>query len=214
MSTSNLDLNTSSWATESLQKSDALTNPLDSLLPPSSAPQSPLDPSLLPTSPLPQLPLGSPNPNPNPYLTSAAIVPDFNADGKTDKLWVNVQTGEILVRLMNGTQVLQQGSLGKYDLTAYDYKLADFNGDNKTDFLLRNKTTGDNLIVLMDGTRVANYLTLDRVDPGWTANIGDFNGDRKTDIFWNNATTGENAIWQMNGTTVISANVLETTGPG
>ncbi|MFM6282014.1 MAG: FG-GAP repeat domain-containing protein, partial [Dolichospermum sp.] len=100
--------------------------------------------------PLPQLPLGSPNPNPNPYLTSAAIVPDFNADGKTDKLWVNVQTGEILVRLMNGTQVLQQGSLGKYDLTAYDYKLADFNGDNKTDFLLRNKTTGDNLIVLMD----------------------------------------------------------------
>ena len=158
--------------------------------------------------------LGSANPNPNPYLTSAAIVPDFNGDGKTDKLWVNAQTGEILVRLMNGTQVLEQASLGKYDLNTWDYKTADFNSDNKTDFLLRNKPTGDNVIVLMDGAKVSSYLTLDRVDPGWTANIGDFNGDRKTDIFWNNATTGENAIWQMDGTKVVSATVLETTAPG
>ncbi|MFN5592589.1 MAG: VCBS repeat-containing protein, partial [Aphanizomenon sp.] len=83
---------------------------------------SPLADPLLPTNPLATLPVGSANPNPNPYLTSAAVVPDFNGDGKTDKLWVNAQTGEILVRLMNGTQVLEQGSLGKYDLTAYDYK--------------------------------------------------------------------------------------------
>ncbi|MFO5472602.1 MAG: hypothetical protein ACLBM2_01550, partial [Dolichospermum sp.] len=55
-----LDLNTSSWTPESPPKLDALTNPLNPLLPPSSAPQSPLDPSLLPTNP--QLPLGSPNP--------------------------------------------------------------------------------------------------------------------------------------------------------
>lgn len=96
----------------------------------------------------------SANPNPNPYLTSAAIVPDFNGDGKTDKVWVDSTTGEIIIRLMDGTKVVEQGSLGNFDLSAYDYKIADFNNDAKTDFLLRNKTTGENSIVLMDGTKV------------------------------------------------------------
>ncbi|MFY7885970.1 MAG: FG-GAP repeat domain-containing protein, partial [Dolichospermum sp.] len=139
------DLNTSSFSVRSSSVS-ALADPL------------------VPTNPLPTLPIGgSANPNPNPYLTSAALVPDFNGDGKTDKLWVNVQTGEILVRLMNGTQVLEQASLGKYDLNTWDYKTADFNSDNKTDFLLRNKTTGENVIVLMDGAKVSSFLALDRV---------------------------------------------------
>ncbi|MDP5017057.1 MAG: VCBS repeat-containing protein, partial [Dolichospermum sp.] len=162
----------------SLEKSQGLITSLDTRQ--SSAPQAQEDPLIpLPIDALPDLQIpvgGSANPNPNPYLTSAAIVPDFNGDGKTDKLWVNVQTGEILVRLMNGTQVLEQSSLGQYDLTTWEYKTADFNSDNKTDFLLRNKTTGENVVVLMDGARVASFMDLDRVDPGWNANIGDFNG--------------------------------------
>ena len=145
----------------SLQKSQELTTFSDTPMSSSSSVSALADP-LVPTNPLAQIPIGgSANPNPNPYLTSAAIVPDFNGDGKTDKLWVNAQTGEILVRLMNGTQVLEQASLGKYDLNTWEYKTADFNSDNKTDFLLRNKATGDNVIVLMDGAKVSSYLTLD-----------------------------------------------------
>lgn len=121
----------------------------------------------------------SANPNPNPYLTSAAIVPDFNGDGKTDKVWVDSTTGEIIIRLMDGTKVVEQGSLGQFDLSAYDYKIADFNADGKTDFLLRNKTTGENSIVLMDGTRVGSAAALSSVDAAWSPQIGDFNGDRK-----------------------------------
>ena len=102
-----LSLDTNTWGLQSLEKSGSLTTPLDTPLGKSSASQSQADP-LVPTNPLPVLPVGSANPNPNPYLTSAAILPDFNGDGKTDKLWVNAQTGEILVRLMNGTQVLEQ----------------------------------------------------------------------------------------------------------
>ena len=125
-----LSLDTNAWGQESLKKSNSLTTSLDTINPISSAPESQADP-LLPTNPLPVLPVGSANPNPNPYLTSAALVPDFNGDGKTDKLWVNAQTGEILVRLMNGTQVLEQASLGQYDLNTWDYKTADFNGENR-----------------------------------------------------------------------------------
>ncbi len=61
---------------------------------------------------------------------------------------------------MNGTQVLEQASLGKYNLNTWTYKTADFNSDNKTDFLLRNKATSDNVIVLMDGAKVSSYLHL------------------------------------------------------
>ncbi|MDB9357647.1 VCBS repeat-containing protein, partial [Nodularia spumigena CS-587/03] len=154
------------------------------------------------TATIPNL-FGGSNPNPNPYLTSAAIVPDFNGDGKTDKLWVNAETGEIVLRLMDGTRIIEEASLGQYDLSSMSYKIADFNGDGKTDFLLRNQTTGDNRIVLMDGTRVANTLALESVDPNWTASIGDFNGDRKTDIFWHSNQSGQNAIWTMDGTTVV-----------
>lgn len=203
----------------SLQKSGELANSpvgnsaFDISLPTgnngSSSESSPLD--LIPQLPIPNI---SNNPNPNPYLTSAAITPDFNGDGKTDKVWINTQTGEIVVRLMDGATTTQEASLGQYDLTTWSYKIADFNSDGKTDFLLRNNATGENAIVLMDGTRVANFVYLDKVDPGWDAKIGDFNGDRKTDIFWHNATTGENAVWTMDGTTVVSANVLETTGVG
>src|SRR6056297_1649565 len=89
---------------QSLQQSASLLdyfsasedNGLTSTLPSSNS-SSPLN-----TTPtIPNL-FGGANPNPNPYLTSAAIVPDFNADGKTDKLWINAETGEIIVRLMDG----------------------------------------------------------------------------------------------------------------
>ncbi|MEA5564907.1 VCBS repeat-containing protein [Anabaena sp. UHCC 0399] len=200
----------------SLQKSQSLINPSQGLsdfnitLPTnnSSSPEpSPLDF-------LPQSPFTTVNPNPNPYLTSAAITPDFNGDGKADKVWVNTQTGEIVVRLMDGATTVQEASLGQYDLTTWSYKIADFNSDGKTDFLLRNNATGENAVALMDGTRVANFVYLEKVDAGWEAKIGDFNGDRKTDIYWHNATTGQNAIWTMDGTTVTSANVLDTTDVG
>ncbi|MDZ8052559.1 MAG: FG-GAP repeat domain-containing protein [Aulosira sp. ZfuVER01] len=160
---------------------------------------------------------GGANPNPNPYLTSAAIVPDFNGDGKTDKIWVDAQTGETQVWLMDGTTVAAKGSLGKIDLASTVYKIGDFNGDNKTDFLLRNQVTGQNTIVLMDGTNVASLIPLDTLDSSWTPLIGDFDGDRKTDIFWRNTQTGQNAIWLVDGSNpgqvIKSGTMLDTVDP-
>ncbi|MBW4561577.1 MAG: VCBS repeat-containing protein [Mojavia pulchra JT2-VF2] len=157
------------------------------------------------------------NPNPNPYLTSAAIVPDFNADGKTDKIWVDSQTGETQVWLMDGTNVIQKGSLGQIDVSSTVYKIGDFNADGKTDFLLRNQVTGENSIVLMDGTNVANFIPIDTLDASWTPYIGDFDSDRKTDILWRNNQTGQNAIWLVDATNpnqvVKSATFIESVDP-
>uniref|UniRef100_UPI0035CBF547 FG-GAP repeat domain-containing protein n=1 Tax=uncultured Nostoc sp. TaxID=340711 RepID=UPI0035CBF547 len=171
-----LSLNTSKWVSESFAKSQILTNSFEGLNydlgfgNKSSSLALESEPVTAPVK-------TSANPNPNPYLTSAAITPDFNGDGKTDKVWVDSTTGEIIIRLMDGTNVLEQGSLGNFDISAYDYKIADFNADGKTDFLLRNKTTGENSIALIDGTKVANAASLTSVDPAWTPQIGDFNGD-------------------------------------
>jgi hypothetical protein len=159
-----LSLNTTGWASDSFKKSEILTSSLENI--DSNLGFGNKSSSLaIQTEPATQPVKTSSNPNPNPYLTSAAITPDFNGDGKTDKVWVDSTTGEIIIRLMDGTKVLEQGSLGQFDLSAYDYKIADFNADGKTDFLLRNKTTGENSIVLMDGTKVANAASLSSVDP-------------------------------------------------
>ncbi|QIR36614.1 VCBS repeat-containing protein [Tolypothrix sp. PCC 7910] len=178
-----------------------------------------------PTIPTIKLPLAGSNPNPNPYLTSAAIAPDFNGDGKTDKVWVDQTTGELKVRLMNGSTTLAEasnkdngnvkGTLGAIQLTPTTIsKIGDFNGDGKTDLLLRDQATGINQIMLMNGVDAPTVVALDKVDPAWTPLIGDFNGDRKTDIFWRNAKTGENAIWTVDATNkekpITSATVIDT----
>ncbi|MBD2337547.1 VCBS repeat-containing protein [Calothrix sp. FACHB-156] len=160
---------------------------------------------------------GSANPNPNPYITSPAIVPDFNGDGKTDKIWVDAQTGETQVWLMDGTNVAAKGSLGQIDLASTVYKIGDFNGDGKTDFLLRNQVTGQNSLVLMDGVNVAGLIGLDALDSSWTPLIGDFDGDRKTDIFWRNNQSGQNAIWLVDGSNpsqvIKSGTLLDSLDP-
>lgn len=185
------------------------------------------NPTTTPTLPNIKIPGGSANPNPNPYLTSAAIAPDFNADGKTDKVWVDTTTGELKVRLMDGSSVLAEGSnkdngtvkatLGAVQLTPTTVsKIGDFNGDGRTDLLLRDTATGTNQLVLMNGVDAPTIVALDSLDAAWTPLIGDFNGDRKTDILWRNAKTGDNAIWQIDATkpqAVTSATVIETLDP-
>jgi hypothetical protein len=215
----NLSLDTKSWAASSFQTSKILVSPFDQTTDSgySRSSSSSLSTSEIPNSVSTKSLFGSPNPNPNPYLTSAAIVPDFNGDGKTDKIWVDAQTGETQVWLMDGTTVAAKGSLGQIDLASTVYKIADFNGDNKTDFLLRNQVTGENTIVLMDGTNVAGLVPLDSLDSSWTPLIGDFDGDRKTDIFWRNTQTGQNAVWLVDGSNpgqvIKSGTMLDTVDP-
>ncbi len=206
----------------SLSSLTGSTNYAQDLATPTAAPAA--TPTPIPAPTLSNLIPGlSPNPNPNPYLTSAAITPDFNGDGKTDKVWVDMTTGELKVDLMNGATVTAEatnkngGTLSAIQLTpTTTVKIGDFNGDGKTDLLIRDQATGTNEIALMNGVNAPTIVKLDSLSSAWTPLIGDFNGDRKTDILWHNTQTGQNAMWLIDATQsqpVTSATTLATLAP-
>ncbi|MBF0292065.1 MAG: VCBS repeat-containing protein [Nitrospinae bacterium] len=92
-------------------------------------------------------------------------VGDFNADGKSDILWRNADSGVTVVWLMNGA-VRASGAYtsvqpGPYTTTTgwHVQGVGDFNGDWKSDVLLRYAGTGQTFIWLMNGATVTGDWT-------------------------------------------------------
>ena len=118
-----------------------------------------------------ELVIAAKNPNPNPIFSDAAIVADFNGDGKTDRFWRNAQTGETAVWLLDG--VNQNAAFLKDVDSSWDFAYADFNGDNKTDIFWRNKNTGENVIWQMDGTNISSEESVQVIGSNWNFSIAD-----------------------------------------
>lgn len=136
---------------------------------------------------------------------------DFNADGKTDILWRNEDTGDNVVWFMNGTTFVSAGSI--FSVAGDQWVIAgigDFNSDTKPDLLWRNTKTGDNVVWVLNGTTVTDAVQLPAVtDRSWLpAAVGDLTGDTKPDILWRNQLTGALSIWELNGTTYLTARAL------
>ncbi len=129
---------------------------------------------------------------------------DFDGDGKADLVWRNNTTGDTILWVMNGTDVVA-GS-GVFSNVPSPWQIAgvgDFNGDGKSDLLWRNTVTGENSIWLLNGTVVqpGSGTIVQISDTNWTVGgIGDFNHDGRSDILWRNNTTGSSSILMMNGT--------------
>ena len=94
----------------------------------------------------------------NAFVTKFSLKPpvccgDFNGDGKADILWRNA-SGEVYEWLLNGTNIIGEGSP---DTVGNHWQIAgvgDFNGDGKTDILWRNTASGEVDVWLMNGTSV------------------------------------------------------------
>jgi len=93
------------------------------------------------------------------------LIGDFNGDRKSDIFWHNKQTGENVVWLMNGTQIIAGSVLPSRDPN-WDLSLASFKGDRKSDIFWHNKQTGENAVWLMDGTNATGVsLPILSTDP-------------------------------------------------
>jgi hypothetical protein len=143
---------------------------------------------------------------------------DFNADGKTDILWHNPATGDLIIWYMNGTTFGSFARLSWSDGSpAVVYApgavvgVGDFTGDGKPDILLRASTGGDNVVWYVDGGRAVDddYVYPTIPDAAWRiVALGDFSADGKVDIVWRNSATGQTIIWLMNGATLGSQTEL------
>jgi FtsP/CotA-like multicopper oxidase with cupredoxin domain len=138
----------------------------------------------------------------------------LNPNAKTDILWRNSGTGQIIDYKMDGINILNGTSVITVDPTWTIVGRADFNNDGKPDILWRNPTTGQIAVYYMDGVTILSGAYVTTVDPAWAiVGTGDFNGDGKPDILWRNQTTGQNAVYYMNGINILSGVSIATVDP-
>ncbi|WP_441234184.1 Ig-like domain-containing protein [Bradyrhizobium sp. 930_D9_N1_4] len=140
-----------------------------------------------------------------------ADIVDFNADGKSDLLFVNSATNGIAVWQMDGAKIAAGPQIGVMAQGFHIASTGDFNGDGKTDLFMINDNTHDAMIWQMNGTQVASKTTIATINVagGWDfVGTGDFNGDGKTDLLFLNEQTHGVATWQMNGNQITSGSQI------
>jgi hypothetical protein len=148
-----------------------------------------------------------------------AAVGDLDGDGKSDLIWENINSGDVVVWLMDGSTLkgwstLATGLAGSnrpWSLAA----VGDLDGDGKADLIWQNALTGEVSGWLMNGASVNSWASITtNVPVGWFV-VGalDFDGDGNADLFWQNAQTGGLVGWLMSGTTVKATGVISSVSP-
>ncbi|MEI6206552.1 MAG: VCBS repeat-containing protein [Desulfuromonadales bacterium] len=143
---------------------------------------------------------------PNTYWRIVATG-DLNGDGKTDLIWWNQVTGQVVAMLMDGTTVTGTGQIYSEPDTSWKIvAAADFNGNGKAELLWWNSRTGQVAIGSTNGTNASSASLIYTVsDTNWRiAGAGDLDGDGKADIVWHNRSTGEVYGMQTNGSSVTN----------
>ena len=136
---------------------------------------------------------------------------DFNADGRADILWRHANSGENVVWMMNGVNLLGGSFTTPAALSDVRWKMVgtgDFNLDGRPDILWRHDFSGENVLWYMNGTVLATgtFTTpASLTDVRWKmAGVGDFNRDGKPDVLWHHTTSGQLVLWYMDGAVMTS----------
>jgi len=139
---------------------------------------------------------------------------DVNGDGRSDLVFQNSVTGQVVFWFMNGTSVTGGASLAQ--IPANNYKVVgtgDFNQDGSPDLVFQNSTTGQIVIWFMNQTRFIGGASVSLIPlQGYkVVGVGDVNRDGLPDLVLQNTTTNKVVIWFMNGTTVIGGSFISLT---
>ena len=142
--------------------------------------------SVPPSSPPPA------NPSPANFLSYSG---DFNADGKQDILWRNMQTGEVRIWYMNGSTILANDGVATVGLDWQIVGIGDFDGSGFSDIVWENANDGSFAIWTMRGDSAVSHQYS---SPGlqWSiTGVADLNHTGLADLLWRNVVTGDVQVW-------------------
>jgi Protein of unknown function (DUF1566)/FG-GAP-like repeat len=140
----------------------------------------------------------------DPVRTVAFAVGDFNDDGKSDIVWRNMETGNVVLSIMNGNVPAWKSITAAPIQTWVAIEaVGDFDGNGKADILWRNRNTGRSVLSYhnADGSVASWPVVSQYINPANTSavSVGDTDGDGKSDILWRNLATGNSVLSKMNG---------------
>lgn len=148
-----------------------------------------------------------------------AATGDLNRDNMMDLVWRLPSTGQVIVWLMNSTQVGAAINFLTGGTTSwYIAAVADVNRDERDDMVWYN-SSGSGFVWYLDGTPApGSYLlnsgTLPTLPAGFRVQgAGDFDRDGFPDFVIRNPTTGEAAIWLMDQNLFAESVAFPTVAP-
>ncbi|MCP5196850.1 MAG: FG-GAP repeat protein [Gammaproteobacteria bacterium] len=127
---------------------------------------------------------------------------DYNGDQRSDLIWHQITTGQVYGMLLNGSHILQQGSIYQEANTSWRIvQNGDLDGNGNDDLLWWNSQTGQVWWMPMNGLSIANGALLHQeANTAWQiVAVGDLNGDGKDDVIWWNNQTGQTYGMLMSG---------------
>lgn len=143
---------------------------------------------------------------------------DFNGDGKSDLLLRDMQTGNLRMLQLDGTNVVRDVPVDKplgtispqFEISA----VKDFNVDGKSDLLWTNEVNGTTYVSLVGGVDSNELINTEILEslPDWSVRSADhdLNGDGKLDLIFSNSLTSQVALVRMDGAVMLDApTVLE-----
>ena len=140
---------------------------------------------------------------------------DFDADGRSDVLWRNSNTGELTIWLVNGISRKASATVATiapatgWALIAVE----DISNDGRADLLWRHAATGQLYLWLMNGVAVGAEGAVGAIPVGgpWMPfAIADLHGDGQPDIICYNYQNAQVGIWPWGATTLPTSAVIGT----
>ena len=130
---------------------------------------------------------------------------DQNADGNSDILWHNLNSGANYAYFMDGSTI-DQGAVINPSTPGWQAYRGDFDGDGVGDVMWRHETSAELYLWLMEGVTLRSVHKLAQAAPhDWNLHVGDLNGDGKDDLVWRNYLTGLNWVYFMDGSVITSS---------